>query len=273
MSALLGDPIFWFGLALKIAITVSITVAASVVVERSGPFIGALIASLPTAGGAALIILAMEHPPAFIAQSMIGSMVVDAVCAVYTLTYAVLAQRHGLLLSLGGALLVWFAGALGSRLIDWSADTALLLNAVVFPLTIYIATHFLGDGKISPRVQLTARDVAWRAAVVTLCVLIVTAASSSIGSYFSGVFAFFPVAISSFLIILHLRLGGPAAASVAAHVQAPLVGLCLGLYAVHHLAEIIGVWWSYGVGLGIGISWNGALWLWRRQRARSQSPA
>ena len=68
MSALLSDPVFWSSLALKIAITVSITVAASVLVERSGPFIGALIASLPTAGGAALIIMAMEHTPAFIAQ-------------------------------------------------------------------------------------------------------------------------------------------------------------------------------------------------------------
>lgn len=268
MSALFADPMFWGGLALKIVITVGITVTASVAVERSGPFIGALIASLPTAGGAALIILAMEHTPAFIAQGMVGSMVSDAVCAVYALTYAVLAQRHGLLPSLGGALLVWFAGALGSRMIDWSAETALLLNAVVFPVTIYIGAHFLGDGKVKPHVELTGRDVAWRAGVVTSCVLIVTAASSSIGSYFSGIFAFFPVAMSSIFIILHTRLGGAAATSVAAHVQAPLVGMCLGLYAVHYLAEIIGVWWSYGVGLSICIAWNGALWLWRRQRAR-----
>lgn len=269
MSALLADPMFWFALALKIAITVSITVAASVVVERSGPFIGALIASLPTAGGAALIILAMEHTPAFIAQSMIGSMVITAVCAVFTLAYAALAQRHGLLLSLGGAFVVWFAGAFGSRLIDWTANSALLLDVAVFAVTIYAAQRFLGDGKAKPHVRLTGRDLAWRAGVVTVCVLVVTAASSSIGPYFSGIFVFFPVAMASFFIILHLRVGGPAAASVAAHVQAPLVGLFLSLYAVHHLAEPIGVWWSYGIGLAIGVLWNGALWLWRRQRALS----
>ena len=74
-------PMFWYGLALKIAMTVSIVVAASIIVERSGPFIGALIAALPTAGGAALIILAMEHPPEFIAQSVIGSLVANAACA------------------------------------------------------------------------------------------------------------------------------------------------------------------------------------------------
>src|SRR5512139_577671 len=69
------------GLLLKIVMTVSIVVAASVVVERSGPFIGSLIASLPTAGGAAMIILALEHPPEFIAQSAIGSLIANAACA------------------------------------------------------------------------------------------------------------------------------------------------------------------------------------------------
>ena len=53
MTAFLAPLLF------KILMTASIVVAASVVVERSGPFIGSLIASLPTAGGAALIILAM----------------------------------------------------------------------------------------------------------------------------------------------------------------------------------------------------------------------
>jgi hypothetical protein len=103
---------------------------------------------------------------------------------------------------------------------------------------------------------------------VTLCVILVTAASHSIGFYFSGAFAFFPVAMGSFFIILQPRIGGPAAASVAAHVLTPLIGLGLGLLAVHLLAEPIGVWWSYAVGLSIGLAWNALLWLardWRRR--------
>ena len=102
---------------------------------------------------------------------------------------------------------------------------------------------------------------------MTLTVIVVTAASHSIGSYLSGIFAFFPVAMSSFFIILHKRLSGPAAASVAAHVQAPLVGLTFGFVAVHYLATSIGVWWAYLIGLAIGIAWNAMLWL-LRQRTR-----
>jgi uncharacterized membrane protein (GlpM family) len=273
MNAILESPmIFWLGLALKIAMTAGIVVAASVVVERSGPFVGSLIASLPTAGGAAMIIIAVEQSPAFVAQSAVGGMVANAVCALFALTYAALAQRFSLTLSLVGAFAVWLTGAFASRFIEWNAATALLANAVVYPVTIYSALRFLGDGKAQGRVTLTGVDLAWRAGVVTLSVVVVTALSSSIGSYFSGVFAFFPVAMGSYFVILHPRIGGPATASVAAHVQAPLVGLCLSLFAVHFLAEPIGVWWAYAVGLSIGMSWNGGLWLWRR-RARSRDPA
>ena len=255
------------GLLLKIAMTATIVVAASVVVERSGPFIGSLIASLPTAGGAALIILAIEHPPAFVAQSAVGSIVSNAVCAIFALTYAALAQRRSLPVSLGAAFLVWFSCAAASRLVDWTAASAVLLNAVVFPLAIIAGTRFRSEGAVR-RVSFTGTDLAWRAGVVTLCVIIVTAASHSIGSFASGLFAFFPVAMGSFFVILHPRVGGSATASVAAHVQAPLIGLGLSLLAVHLLAETIGVWWSYAVGLSIGIGWNALLWglrNWRQQ--------
>lgn len=266
MSATLMSSMFWFGLALKIVMTAGIVVIASVVVERSGPFIGALIAALPTAGGAAMIILAVEHDAQFIAQSAIGSMVANAVIPLFALTFAVLAPRHRLLPSLGGALLVWLGGVFLSRLVPWTAPTALLANAIVYPVTITIASHFLGDTRAKARVTLTGRDLAWRAGVVTLVVVIVTGLSSSIGSYFSGVFAFFPVAVSSFFIILYTRAGGAVAASVAAHLQVPLVGLTVGLLAVHLLAEPLGVWWAYLIGLAICVAWNGVLWLWKNRR-------
>jgi hypothetical protein len=255
------------GLVLKIVMTTGIVVAASVVVERSGPFVGALIAALPTAGGAALIILALEHTPAFVAQSTVGSIVANACGAVFALCYAMLAQRRTLLVSLGGAYMAWFALALASRNIAWTAIGAILLSAAVFPLTVMASTRFRIAGVVR-RVTLSGADLAWRAAVVTLCVIVVTAASHSIGSFLSGLFAFFPVAMGSFFIILHTRVGGPAAASVAAHVQAPLIGLSLGLLAVHVFAEVIGVWWSYALGLSIGMAWNALLWGARSRRRR-----
>ena len=75
MSPLL---VFLIDLAAKMVLTAFVVVVVSVMVERSGPFIGALIAALPTAAGAAYIILAFEHPPDFIAASAVGSIASSA---------------------------------------------------------------------------------------------------------------------------------------------------------------------------------------------------
>ena len=257
---------FWPTLLLKIVMTAGIVVAASLIVERSGPFIGSMIAALPTAGGAAFIILAMEHPPAFVAQSAVGSIVSNAMVAIFALVYAALAQKRSLLVSLSAAFVVWLSCAALSRLVDWTVPTALLLSAVVFPVTIYLGQRFRAERAAKAKVAFTVRDLAWRAAVVTLSVIVVTALSSTIGSYFSGVFAFFPIAMGSYLVILHPRIGGPATASIAAHVQAPLIGLALGLPLVYIIAEPVGAWWALAAGMLTAIVWNAALWAWRTRK-------
>src|ERR1700733_7043900 len=98
--------IFLSEMALKMALTAFIVVIVSVTVERSGPFIGALIAALPTAAGAAYIILAFEHPPDFIAAGAVGRAAAAANVSIFALIYTVLAQRHGLILSLGIAMAI-----------------------------------------------------------------------------------------------------------------------------------------------------------------------
>lgn len=265
MIAATPEQLFLLGLLLKIIMTVTIVVAATIVVERSGPFIGALIAALPTAAGAVYIILALEHQPSFIVNSAVGSIAANASTALFAFTYAVLAQRRGLPVSLGGAFVVWFACAALLRLVDWTPVSALALNLIVMSATVIAGRRFRIDG-VKSQVSATRADIAWRAAIVALCVVIVTTASHSIGSFASGVFAVFPVAMGSFFLILHPRVGGPAAASVAAHIPAPLFGLALGFLAVHYLAGGIGVWWSYAVGLAVGIAWNALIWFIRRWR-------
>src|SRR5262249_30868215 len=92
------DLSFWLELVFKMAMTATVVVVISLVVERSGPFIGAMIAALPTAAGAAYVILAIEHPSNFIAASAVGSMAIGAAVSVFAAVYALLAQRHGLVI-------------------------------------------------------------------------------------------------------------------------------------------------------------------------------
>jgi hypothetical protein len=265
------DLIFWYGLALKMVLTAGIVVAASVAVERSGPFVGALIATLPTAAGAVYIILAIEHSADFIAASAIGSLAANAAVAVFALAYAALAQRHGLVASLGLATVVWFAVAAALRLVEWVPLTATALNVAVFAATIAASRPYCTSGP-APKVARRPFDIPLRALTAALVVAIVTTASHRIGSFASGVFALFPIVMGSSVVILQPRIGGKAAASVLAHSQIPLLGLGLGFLTLHFLAVPIGAWWALLAGLAVCIAFNLMLWLVRRAQRIDVNP-
>ena len=258
------DLSFWLELIFKMSMTAAVVVFISIVVERSGPFIGALVAALPTAAGAAYVILAIEHPPTFIAASAVGSMAIGAAVSVFAAVYAVLAQRHGLVLSLGVSLLAWFACAALLRQFAWTPLSALVLNAGVYAVTVPLSWRYRSAAP--PRKFLRRRyDIPLRALAAAAVVVVVTTASHSIGSFASGMFALFPIVFCSSIVILHPRVGGKATASVLANAQVALIGLTLAFVAVHYFAEPLGSWWALGVGLGISIAWSGMLMLARRR--------
>jgi len=251
--------------------TAAVVVITSVAVERSGPFIGAVIGALPTAAGAAYTILALEHPPAFIAASAIGSVAINGAVAIFAATYAILAQRHGLIVSLGGAALLWFAIAAALRLVDWTPLSAVALNAAIYAVTIPLSWRFRASAGPVAFVR-TRFDIPLRALTAALVVAVVTAASSSIGSFASGMFALFPIILGSSIVIMHPRIGGKATASMLAHVQLPLIGLALGFLVVHYLVAPIGVWPALAVGLVVCLAWSGLLLAIRvRQQRRSEA--
>ena len=88
---------FILTLGLRMAITAAFVVTASVVTERSGPVIGALVATLPISAGPSYVFLALDHDAAFIAEGALASLPINAATIFLGLTYVVLAQRHGAL--------------------------------------------------------------------------------------------------------------------------------------------------------------------------------
>jgi uncharacterized membrane protein (GlpM family) len=264
------DLLFWYGLALKMVLTATVVVITSLAVERSGPFVGALIGALPTAAGAAYTILAFEHPPNFIAASAIGSIAINAAVAIFAATYAMLAQRHGLLVSLGAATMLWFALAAALRMVDWTPLSAVAINAAVYAITIPLSWRYRTGGGPVKFVR-TRFDIPLRALTVAIVVAVVTAASSSIGSFASGMFALFPIILGSSIVIMHPRIGGKATASMLAHAQLPLIGLGLGFLALHYLVVPIGVWPALGAGLAVCLAWSGLLLMIQMRQQRRSS--
>ena len=90
---------FLLTLVLRMAITAAFVVSASFITERSGPVIGALVATLPISAGPSYVFLALDHDAAFIAEGALASLPINAATIFLGLTYVVLAQRHSALVS------------------------------------------------------------------------------------------------------------------------------------------------------------------------------
>src|SRR5260221_14025852 len=129
-------------LAFLMAVTAAFVVSASVITERSGPVIGALVATLPISAGPSYVFLALDHDAAFIAEGALASLPINAVTIFLGLTYVVLAQRRSAAVSFAGAVVVWIVLAALTRTVHWSLAGGLIANAVTFAICLPLLRRF-----------------------------------------------------------------------------------------------------------------------------------
>jgi hypothetical protein len=260
------DLVFILMLVLRMAVAAAFVVSASFIAERAGPVIGALVATLPISAGPSYVFLALDHDAAFIAQGSLASLPVNAATVFLSLTYAWLAQRHGLLLSCGSALAVWLGLATAIRMTQWTLLGGLIVNAAAFAISVPLLEGFRHAERMPP-IMPRWYDIPFRAAMVALLVAAVVTLSGWLGPTISGIMALFPVVFTSLMLILHPRIGGPATAAVIANGAWGLVGFGIAVAVLH----VGAVWLGSAIGLSLAlltcILWNLALWWNGRTRA------
>ncbi len=254
-----------FFLLLRMAVAAAFVVSASVVAERAGPVIGALVATLPISAGPTYVFLAIDHDASFIAQGALASLSVNAATLILGLVYVLLAQRRGMLLSMISALAVWIVLAVLLRWFNLSVVGGLLANAIAAALCVSLTQRY-AHVKM-PLITRRWYDIPLRAALVAALVGFVVTLSGRVGPAISGVLALFPVVFTSLMLILHPRIGGPATAAVIANSGWGLMGLALGLALLHITAPRFGSAIGLGLALAICVGWNLALW-WNGRRKR-----
>src|ERR1700760_3608328 len=102
-----SDLTFLLLLILRMAVAAGFVVSASFIAERSGPALGALVATLPISAGPSYVFLALDHDAAFIAEGALASLPINAATIFLSLTYVLLAQRQSMLVSFTAAIVVW----------------------------------------------------------------------------------------------------------------------------------------------------------------------
>src|ERR1700730_16920513 len=255
--------VFILTLALRMAVTAAFVVTASVITERSGPVIGALVATLPISAGPSYVFLALDHDAAFISEGALASLPINAATIFLGLTYVVLAQRRGALVSWLGAVVVWIGLAAIIRSLQWTLAGGLIVNAIAFAICVPLLRRFRHVKM--PLITRRWYDIPLRASLVATLVATVVTLSGWVGPKVSGMIALFPVVFTSMMLILHPRIGGPPTAAVIANSGFGLIGFGIAI-AVLHLAAL-----QFGSAVGLSlalmtcVSWNLGLW-WNGRR-------
>lgn len=253
-------------LGLKMAIAATIVVLTSIIAEKSRPFIAAMVVTLPVSAGPALVFLALDHDDAFIGATLLGAMATNMATAGYCLTYAVVAQRAGTVVSLGAALGAWAVGNLLLRQIEWTLGLSLAATVLIYALAIPLVQRFLSD-KLAVSPPRAWYAIPLRALAVACLVAAVTTLSWTLGPYYSGMLAALPIVLSSLIAILQPRIGGPQTAAMIGNGLAGLLGFGFALGAAVAAIPSVGRFWALGLGLAVCLLWNGALVVTKRRTA------
>jgi hypothetical protein len=259
---------FWLTLAVKLAASAGIVVTASFLVERSGPFLGAMIATLPISAGPAYVFLALEHGPGFIAQSSHSSLSVNAATILFLTLYAKLAPHHNAVVSLGTCYVLWIACTIAITRMSPPLPGVLALNVAAFTLGFIVLARAKREG--APAVKPMPRwwDVPARVAAVVTIVITVLVVGQVLGPRAAGIAALMPVVLTSLALILHPRIGGKATSVVFAHSLPGMVGFAFSLLVLHLSVVPLGSPAALTLALATCLAWNGMLILERRFKMR-----
>jgi hypothetical protein len=259
----------WLPVLVKAVSTALVVVLASALAEAFGPFWGALIATLPVSAGPAYVFLAMQHDGDFVAASAASSFAANAATGLYLIVYAKTARHQTLEWALGAAVATWLAASLLIHQIAWTAVTATLLNLLVYGAGILAIQSAAMAAARPGRAPGRWFDTPLRAAAVAAFVSAVVLASAMLGPAATGIAAVFPISLTSLLMIMQPRIGGPATVVFATTALRAMLGFGFALLALHLAIPPCGVTPALFVALAVSVAWSaGLLVLKTRWRAR-----
>ncbi|HUA52483.1 MAG TPA: hypothetical protein VMB81_09980 [Candidatus Sulfotelmatobacter sp.] len=257
---MLLDP-FWLALLVKIAATVSVVVAASLAIERGGPYWGGLLCALPIGAGPGYVLLALQEDARFVAASALASLGATIAVNLFILVVVRLAPTRSLLVTLGGAVACWIAIVLLVRPIAWTAGPVLLANLATIGACCVLTRNSERDVP-ARRAARHWLDLPIRALLIGCVTAGIVTASRLLGPSLTGIALVFPIAVASLTAITHARLGGPAAAATMATALRAMPGFVLALVTLHWLVPI-DVVFGFLAALASSLAWAGAMMAWR----------
>jgi hypothetical protein len=242
-------------LLLRMTLVAGFVVIVAVVAERLGPFLGAMVASLPLYTGPVYLLLALEHDAEYIRAATVTSVAICGANPVYVVIYALLARTQGPAASLAGSLTAWGACAVFVQALDWSLIEAFLFVTPIYLTALVLARAFT-RGVAIRSAERRWTDLVQRAVFVAVLTGVVIVASQHVPPKITGILSVMPILTTSLILVMHPRVGGPATAALLSHTLGGLVGMVIAFMLVNLTIPTLGVWLALAVGLVTTVGWN-----------------
>jgi hypothetical protein len=237
-------------LTLKVVLTPTLIVAASLVGRRWGPAVSGWLIGLPFTSGPIAFFLALAHGTAFASAAAVGILAGTLSQVAFCLVYAGLAAHASWPVTILSASLA-FAGA---TMALHAAGLSVPLLVVGIVVALVAALRLLPP----PRGRSLARtppswDLPARVVIATTFVLLLTGLAPTLGASLTGLLAPFPLYGTILMAFAHAQRG-PAAA------QGVVRGLLCGLFAfagffltVAVLLPVAGITLSFTAALTVAV--------------------
>ncbi|OHX12409.1 hypothetical protein [Chromobacterium sphagni] len=194
-------------LLLKLLLVPTLIWLISAAAKKWGPAVAGALAGFPVITGSILLILALEHGPAFAQRAALAAALGTSTNIAFGIAYswAALRWRWPACLALG---LAGYAAAVGlSQLAGLSPGQGALLGLAFLPAAGYL---FPKPPPPDPGAVLREAGMAPRMLAGAALVLLITSVSASLGPALSGLLAVFPV-LGSVLAVFSQQSAGSAA--------------------------------------------------------------
>lgn len=255
----------WLEFALKLGSTAAVVVLTCLAVERAGPVLGGLIATLPISAGPTFVFLAMEHDSAFIGATALGGIRALTGTLSFIIVYGLVVPRWGLLIGLPAALAGWAATVTSPR------PDSIWAGAAIFALVVTAGLLLLRRVRaVRPvlRGGSSRWDIPMRAVGAMVLVALALVLGRAFGPAAAGIAALAPIIMTSLGLMLYRRLGGAGAASVLANTLPGIMGNAFAVVALNRTAVPLGSALALSLALAICVAWNLGMFAFTRRRQR-----
>lgn len=181
---------------------------SSIIADKFGSKVGGFVSAFPAPAAIAYFFIAYGQSVDAAVRATVSFPVAYSLVGVLLLAYALLARR-GIVAAMGTAVALWLAvTVLFVQVKPDSFAVSLLLYAVIFVCTYSLMHRYIAVAAVTARpVSFTLRQLLGRAIFGGSVVLTAVVMSHVAGPLYGGVFAAFPAAFVSTLIIMHLSRG------------------------------------------------------------------